>query len=179
MRDFGVVDGKLTAGNGPKTVLNSVQLLSSIFKHARRFKWIPTNPYKDVRKPRFKVKVRAFTAAEVATLAHHADESTALLILSMANYMDASRMARFSWRDDRQIRLQVYIRPVDAGQSLRALMDFADPRLILLESSKLDSPYRLGGSRLTCLPSHGVNPAQPFSVYPLLKFVYRSCVDQP
>src|ERR1700687_3718497 len=67
--------------------------------------------------------------------------------LSMANYMDASRMARFSWRDDRQIRLQVYIRPVDAGQSLRALMDFADPRLILLESSKLDSPYRLGGSR--------------------------------
>src|SRR5450759_229384 len=67
--------------------------------------------------------------------------------VSMANYMDASRMARFSWRDDRQIRLQVYIRPVDAGQSLRALMDFADPRLILLESSKLDSPYRLGGSR--------------------------------
>jgi hypothetical protein len=70
-----------------------------------------------------------------------------LNVLSMANYMDASRMARLSWRDDRQIRLQVYIRPVDAGQSLRALMDFADPRLILLESSKLDSPYRLGGSR--------------------------------
>jgi integrase len=85
MRDFGVVDGKLTAGNGPKTVLNSVQLLSSIFKHARRFKWIPTNPYKDVRKPRFKVKVRAFTAAEVATLAHHADESTALLIRTSAS----------------------------------------------------------------------------------------------
>jgi hypothetical protein len=69
------------------------------------------------------------------------------LDLSMANYMDASRMARFSWCDDPQMRLQVYIRPVDAGQSLRALMDFADPRLILLESSKLDSPYRLGGSR--------------------------------
>jgi hypothetical protein len=79
MRDFGVVDGKLTAGNGPKTVLNFVELLSSIFKHALRFKWIPTNPCEDVRKPRFKVKVRAFTAAEVATLAHHADESTALL----------------------------------------------------------------------------------------------------
>jgi hypothetical protein len=65
----------------------------------------------------------------------------------MAYYMDASRVARFSWCDDPQIRLQVYIRPVDAGQSLRALMDFADPRLILAESSKLDTPFRLGGSR--------------------------------
>jgi hypothetical protein len=46
-------------------------------------------------------------------------------------------MARSSRCDDRQIRLQVYIRPVCADRSLRALMDFADPRLISPESSKL------------------------------------------
>ena len=62
----------LTAKNGPKTVLNCVQLLSAVFKHARRFKWIPANPCEDVRKPRYKVKVRAFTAAEGALLAHYA-----------------------------------------------------------------------------------------------------------
>jgi integrase len=62
-----------------------VQLLSAVLKHARRFKWIPTNVCEGVRKPRYKVKVRAFTAAEVATLAQHADESTALLIRTAAS----------------------------------------------------------------------------------------------
>src|SRR5260370_28658616 len=33
-----------------------------------------------------------------------------------------------------------------AGQSLRALMDFADPRLISPESSKLGTSFRLGGA---------------------------------
>jgi integrase len=75
----------LAAKNGPKTVLNCVQLLSAVFKHARRFKWIPTNPCEDVRKPKYKVKVRAFTGAEVATLAHHADDATALLIRTAAS----------------------------------------------------------------------------------------------
>jgi hypothetical protein len=51
------------------------------------------------------------------------------------------------WCDDPQMRLQVYIRPVDAGQSLRALMDFADPRLSSPESSKLGQPFRLSESR--------------------------------
>ncbi len=75
----------LAAKNGPKTVLNAVQLLSSVFKHARRFKWIPTNPCEDVRKPKYKVKVRAFTAAEVALLAQEADPATALLIRTAAS----------------------------------------------------------------------------------------------
>jgi integrase len=75
----------LAVGGGPKTVLNCVQQLSAVFKHARRFKWIPTNPCEDVRKPKYKVKVRAFTGAEVATLAHHADDATALLILTAAS----------------------------------------------------------------------------------------------
>src|SRR6266853_6543926 len=56
-------------------------------------------------------------------------------------------MARIIRCDDRQIRLQVYIRPVCADRSLRALMDFADPRLISPKSSKLDQSFRLGGSR--------------------------------
>ena len=75
----------LSAGNGPKTVLNCVQLLGCLFKHARRFRWIAANPCEDVRKPRYKVKVRAFTAAEVATLASEADEPTALLIRTAAS----------------------------------------------------------------------------------------------
>jgi integrase len=75
----------LAAKNGPKTVLNCMQLLSSVFKHARRFKWIPSNPCEDVRKPKYKKKVRAFTGAEVAALANHADEATALLIRTAAS----------------------------------------------------------------------------------------------
>lgn len=77
--------GSLASGSGPKTVLNCVQLLSSLFKHARRFRWIAGNPCEDVRKPRYKVKVHAFTAAQVALLAEKADESTALLIRTAAS----------------------------------------------------------------------------------------------
>jgi len=75
----------LAAKHGAKTVLNALQLLSSVFKHARRFKWIQANPCDDVRKPRYKVKVRAFTAAEVAALTDNADISTALLIRTAAS----------------------------------------------------------------------------------------------
>jgi hypothetical protein len=56
-------------------------------------------------------------------------------------------MARTFRCDGRQMRLQVYIRPVDAGRSLRTLMDSADPRLISPESSKLGLKSRLGGPR--------------------------------
>jgi hypothetical protein len=68
----------LSGGLGPKTTLNCVQLLGSLFKHARRFQWIPTNPCEDVRRPRYKVKVRAFTGVEVATITQAADETTTL-----------------------------------------------------------------------------------------------------
>jgi hypothetical protein len=43
----------LNAKHGTKTVLNCVQLLGSLFKHARRFRWIPSSPCEDVRKPRY------------------------------------------------------------------------------------------------------------------------------
>jgi hypothetical protein len=56
-------------------------------------------------------------------------------------------MARTIRCDERQIRLQVYIRPVVQAVSLRALMDFADPRLSSPKSSKLGTLFRLGGSR--------------------------------
>src|SRR6266481_7022656 len=65
----------------------------------------------------------------------------------MIGYMDASRWQGFIRCDGRQIRLEVYIRPVCADRSLRALMDFADPRLISPESSKLGQSFRLSGSR--------------------------------
>ena len=70
---------------GAKTTLNCVQLLGSLLKHARRFRWIATNVCEDVRKPRYKVKVRAFTAAEVALIAEKADEATALLVRTAAS----------------------------------------------------------------------------------------------
>jgi integrase len=75
----------LSGGLGPKTTLNCVQLLGSLFKHARRFQWIPTNPCEDVRKPRYKVKVRAFTGIEVATITQAADQDAALLIRTAAS----------------------------------------------------------------------------------------------
>jgi integrase len=62
-----------------------VQLLGSLLKHARRFKWIPTNVCMDVRKPRYNVQVRAFTAAEVAAIGDKADEATALLVRTAAS----------------------------------------------------------------------------------------------
>ncbi len=52
------------ASEGPKTVLNAVQQLGSILRLARRFKWIGSNPAEDVRKPKYKAKVKAFTREE-------------------------------------------------------------------------------------------------------------------
>ncbi len=91
----------LAAKHGPKTVLNCVQLLSAVFKHARRFKWIPTNPCEDVRKPKYKVKVRAFTGIEVATLAQYADDATALLIRTAASTgLRFGELAGLEWDSD-------------------------------------------------------------------------------
>jgi hypothetical protein len=83
-------------------------------------------------------------------------------VLRHIRYMDASPMARSSRRDDRQIRLQVYIRPVCADRSLRALMDFADPYLISLESSKLGWIFRFGGSRSDLLTITRCSPCATF-----------------
>jgi integrase len=75
----------LSAGVGSRTVHNSLLMLSFLCKHARRFNWIPANPCAEVRKPKFRVKVRAFTAAEVAILTAHADDATRVLIQTAAH----------------------------------------------------------------------------------------------
>jgi len=46
-----------------------------------------------------------------------------------------------------RLRLQIYIRPVYADRSLRALMDFADPPLIYPKDSKSEETFRFSGSR--------------------------------
>jgi integrase len=75
----------LSKGLGPRATLVCVQLLGSLLRHARRFKWIQANVCEDVRKPRYKVKVRAFTAADVAAISAEADEFTALLVRTAAS----------------------------------------------------------------------------------------------
>jgi integrase len=75
----------LSNGLGPRATLVCVQLLGSLLKHARRFKWIQANVCEDVRKPRYKVKVHAFTAANVAAISGEADEFTALLVRTAAS----------------------------------------------------------------------------------------------
>ena len=73
--------------HGAKTVLNAVQILGSLFRHARRFKWISGNPVEDVRKPRYKGEVHAFTTVEVDWLCEAVgdDEHTVLMIELAAN----------------------------------------------------------------------------------------------
>jgi integrase len=75
----------LSGGVGPRTVHNALLMLSFLCKHARRFNWIPANPCGDVRKPKFRAKVCAFTASEVAILTCHADDSTRVLIQTAAH----------------------------------------------------------------------------------------------
>jgi integrase len=75
----------LSGGVGPRTVHNSLLMLSFLCEHARRFNWMPANPCGEVRKPKFRVKVRAFTAAEVATLTCHADDATRVMIQTAAH----------------------------------------------------------------------------------------------
>jgi hypothetical protein len=69
---------KLDAGEGAKTVLNAVQLLGYLFRHARRFKWVSTNPLEDVHRPRYKSKVAAFTPAQISATACGRHSSSAL-----------------------------------------------------------------------------------------------------
>lgn len=89
----------LSGGVGPRTVHNSLLMLSFLCKHARRFKWIPANPYGEVRKPKFRVKVRAFTAAEVATLTGYADDATRVLIQTAAHTgLRMGELAGLEWR---------------------------------------------------------------------------------
>ena len=80
----------LDEGTGPKTVINAMQVLGSIFVHARAIRWTAADPLSGVMRPQYRVKVRAFTAPDIRALLAHADTDTALLIR-----LAASTGARF------------------------------------------------------------------------------------
>jgi integrase len=91
---------KLDAGAGAKTVINALQLLGSVFRHARRFKWTATNPLEDVHRPRYKSKVAAFTPAQIAALLEQAGSDAGLFIrLAASTGMRFGELAGLRWSD--------------------------------------------------------------------------------
>jgi integrase len=76
---------KLKTGTGARTVVNALQLLGSIFRHARRFKWASSNPLEDVHRPRYQSKVAAFTPAQIGTLLEVADAEMGLIVRLLAS----------------------------------------------------------------------------------------------
>jgi integrase len=91
---------KLDGGTGPKTVINALQLLGSVMKHARRFKWVATSPLEDVHRPRYKTKVAAFTPTQIATLLEAADAEAGLFIrMAVSTGMRFSELAGLRWSD--------------------------------------------------------------------------------
>jgi integrase len=91
---------KLDGGAGAKTVVNALQLLGSVMKHARRFKWVASNPLEDVHRPRYKSKVAAFTPAQIATLLEVADAEAGLFIrMAASTGMRFGELAGLRWSD--------------------------------------------------------------------------------
>src|ERR1700694_311717 len=76
---------EMLATHGARTVLSALQILGALFRHARQFRWIGYKPVDDVRRPRYRPTVRAFTSAEIARLPEAADSETALLIRAAAS----------------------------------------------------------------------------------------------
>jgi len=75
---------KLDAGVGTRTLLCALHVLGAAFKHARRFRWTSANPLEHVHRPRHEYQVKAFTAAQIATLLEVADSETALFVRVLA-----------------------------------------------------------------------------------------------
>jgi integrase len=91
---------KLDGGAGAKTVINALQLLGSVMKHARRFRWVASNPLEDVHRPRYKSKVAAFTPAQIAALLEEADAEARLFIrMAVSTGMRFSELAGLRWSD--------------------------------------------------------------------------------
>jgi integrase len=91
---------KLDGGAGPKTVINALQLLSSVMKHARRFKWVATNPLEDVHRPRYKSEVSAFTPAQIATLLEVADTEAGIFVrMAASTGLRFGELAGLRWSD--------------------------------------------------------------------------------
>jgi integrase len=91
---------KLDAGAGAKTVLNAMQLLGALFRHARRFKWVAANPLEDVHRPRYQSRVAAFTPVQIATLLDVADAEAGLFIrMAASTGMRFDELAGLRWSD--------------------------------------------------------------------------------
>lgn len=91
---------KLDAGTGAKTMVNALQLLGSVFRHARRFKWAAGNPLESVHRPRYKSKVAAFTPGQIAALLEEADADSGLFIrLAVSTGMRFGELAGLRWSD--------------------------------------------------------------------------------
>jgi integrase len=82
----GVLEWKeeLASKVGPRSVLAAMQLMDALFKHARRFRWISSNPFESLYRPKYKGQVRALTPEELAALMAHADAATWRLIRTAA-----------------------------------------------------------------------------------------------
>lgn len=76
---------QLDAGTGARTMLCALQILGSVFKHARRFGWTTANPLEHVHRPKHVYSVRAFSPLEIATLLEVADAETGLLVRTLAS----------------------------------------------------------------------------------------------
>jgi integrase len=104
--------GMVDAGTGPKTIINAMQLLGSIFRHARAIRWTAADPLSGVMRPLYQTKVHAFTAAEIGALIAHADASTALLIrLAASTGARFGELAGLRWScvdlEARSVRIEV------------------------------------------------------------------------
>lgn len=76
---------KLASGTGARTMLCILQVLGSVFRHARRFKWMVSDPLEGVHRPRHKYEVRAFTPAQIATLLDVAEREAGLIVRLLAS----------------------------------------------------------------------------------------------
>jgi integrase len=76
---------RLAEGTGVRTMRCALQILGSLFRHARRFGWTSANPLENVRRPRHKYRVQAFTPTQIATLLEVADAETALIVRLLAS----------------------------------------------------------------------------------------------
>jgi integrase len=76
---------ELHGGAGAKTVINPLQLLGSVLRHARRFKWVASDPLEGVHRPRYEPRVAASTPAQIAALLEAADGASELFIKMAAS----------------------------------------------------------------------------------------------
>src|ERR1700736_1329305 len=94
-----------------------------------------------------------------------------LIVVSIAFYMNASRLREFSCVLTDRMAAGLYPALLQPIPPLRATMKSADSRLIPLPSSKLFRRFRFSESRSYLVCHHIRFPAQPFDVSPWQKLI--------